>query len=47
MVEQFGLIDKVFSVTLDNAFSNAKAMDTLTPMFALLVIWVVILHLSL
>ena len=34
VVEEFGLIDKVFSVTLDNAFSNAKAMDTLTPMFA-------------
>jgi hypothetical protein len=34
MVEEFGLIDKVFSVTLDNASSNAKAMDTLTPMFA-------------
>jgi len=34
MVEEFGLIDKIFSVTLDNASSNAKAMDTLTPMFA-------------
>ena len=44
-VEKFGLIDKVFSVTLDNASSNDKAMETLTPM--LLVIWVLILHLSL
>ena len=34
VVEEFGLIDKVFSVTLDNISSNAKAMDTLTPMFA-------------
>ena len=34
VVEEFGLIDKVFSVTLDNNSSNAKAMDTLTPMFA-------------
>ena len=32
VVEEFGLIDKVFSVNLDNASSNAKAMDTLTPM---------------
>lgn len=34
VVEEFGLIDKVFSITLDNASSNAKAMDTLIPMFA-------------
>ena len=34
VVEKFGLIDKVFSITLDNASSNAKAMETLTPMFA-------------
>ena len=34
VVEEFGLIDKVFSVTLDNPSSNAKAMETLTPMFA-------------
>ena len=34
VVEEFGLIDKVFSITLDNASSNAKAMKTLTPMFA-------------
>ena len=31
VVEEFGLIDKVFSVTPDNVSSNAKAMDTLTP----------------
>ena len=34
VVEEFGLIDKVFSVTPDNASSNAKAMDTLIPMLA-------------
>jgi len=28
------LIDKIFSVTLDNASSNAKTMETLTPLFA-------------
>jgi hypothetical protein len=33
VVEEFGLIDKVFVVTLDNVSSNAKAMKTLTPMF--------------
>ena len=33
VVKEFGLIDKVFSVTLDNASSNVKAMDTLTHMF--------------
>ena len=33
VVEEFGVIDKVFSITLDNASSNAKAMETLTPMF--------------
>jgi hypothetical protein len=27
------LIDKVFAITLDNASSNAKDMETLTPMF--------------
>lgn len=45
VVEEFGLIDKVFSETLDNASSNAKIMDTLNP--CLLVIWVLILHVSL
>ena len=34
VVEEFGLIDKVFSIILDDASSNAKAMETLTPMFA-------------
>ena len=33
MVEEFGLIDKIVAVTLDNSSSNAKAMETLTPMF--------------
>jgi hypothetical protein len=33
VVEEFGLIDKVFAVTLDNASSNSKAMETLTPIF--------------
>ena len=34
VIEEFGLIDKIFSVTLDNASSNAKAIETLTPLFA-------------
>ena len=34
VVQEFGLIDKVFSLTPDNVSSNAKAMDTLTHMFA-------------
>ena len=34
MIEEYGLIDKVFSITLDNVSSNAKAMSTLTPLFA-------------
>jgi hypothetical protein len=34
VIEEFGMIDKVFSVTLDNASSNSKAMETLIPMFA-------------
>jgi hypothetical protein len=33
VVEEFGLIDKVFAVTLDNVSSNAKPMETLTHMF--------------
>ncbi|XP_066316085.1 zinc finger BED domain-containing protein DAYSLEEPER-like [Miscanthus floridulus] len=33
VVEEYGLVDKIFSITLDNASSNAKAMETLTPMF--------------
>jgi hypothetical protein len=34
VVEEFCLVDKIFYVTLDNASSNSKAMDTLTPLFA-------------
>jgi len=34
VVEEYCLIDNIFSVTLDNASSNAKAMNTLTPLFA-------------
>jgi len=34
VVEEFGLIDKIFAITLDNASSNAKATEILTPMFA-------------
>jgi hypothetical protein len=34
VVQEFGLVEKVFSVTLDNASFNAKAMKILTPMFA-------------
>ena len=45
VIEEYGLIDKVFFITLDNASSNARAMSTLTPLFA--GIWVLILHLSL
>jgi hypothetical protein len=33
VVEELDLIDKIFAVTLDNTSSNAKAMETLTPMF--------------
>jgi hypothetical protein len=33
VVEEFGLFDKVFAVTLDNISSHAKEMETLTPMF--------------
>jgi hypothetical protein len=33
VVSQFGLIDKVFSITLDNASSNASAMSRLIPKF--------------
>jgi len=34
VVEEYCLIDKIFSVTLDNVSSNARAMNTLTPLFA-------------
>ena len=34
VVDVFGLTDKVFSITLDNASSNFKAMNELTPLFA-------------
>ena len=44
MVEEFGLIDKIFAITLDNPSSNANAMDTLT---CSLVTSVLILHLYL
>ena len=40
VVEEFGLIDKIFAVTLDNASANSKAYDILQ-----LVTWVLILHL--
>jgi hypothetical protein len=33
VIQEFGLLDKIFSVTLDNASSNAKAMKTLSPLF--------------
>jgi hypothetical protein len=31
VVEEFGLIDKVFAVTLDNASANSMAYDLLGP----------------
>jgi hypothetical protein len=34
VIKEYGLIDKVFSVILDNVSSNVKAMNILTPMFA-------------
>jgi hypothetical protein len=34
VVEEFCLVEKIFSVTLNNASSNSKAMDTSTPLFA-------------
>jgi hypothetical protein len=34
VVKEYRLIYKIFSVTLDNAFSNLKGMHTLTPLFA-------------
>ena len=34
VIQYFGMIDKVFSVTLDNASSNSTAMLTLSPMLA-------------
>ena len=34
VVEEFGSIDKVFAVPLDNASSNSKAMESLTHMFS-------------
>jgi len=34
VIEEYGLIDKVFSITLNNASSNARAMSTLTPLLA-------------
>jgi hypothetical protein len=34
VIQYFGMIDKVFSVTLDNASSNSTTMLTLSPMLA-------------
>lgn len=33
VVDQFGLSEKIFAVTLDNASSNSSAMNILTPLF--------------
>jgi hypothetical protein len=34
VIAEFGLIDKVFSITLDNASANTNAMNILTPQFS-------------
>ena len=34
VIREFGLLDKIMAITLDNASSNTKAMETLNPMFA-------------
>lgn len=34
VITEFGLIDKVFSITLDNASANTNAMNILTPQFS-------------
>ena len=41
VVEEFGLIDKVFVVSLDNASANSKTFDILHPLF--FVTWALIL----
>lgn len=33
VIQEFGSLDKIFSITLDNASSNAKSMETLSPLF--------------
>jgi len=34
VVEEYGVVNKIFFVTLDNASSNTSAMNILTPIFA-------------
>ncbi|WVZ61919.1 hypothetical protein U9M48_011726 [Paspalum notatum var. saurae] len=34
VVQEYALTDKVFSITLDNASANTKAMDTLSPLLS-------------
>ena len=34
VVEDFGLTDKIFTITLDNASANTSAMNILTPIFS-------------
>lgn len=34
VVEEFGLTDKIFAVSLDNASSNSKAYESLAPLFS-------------
>ena len=33
VMEDFGLVNKIFSITIDNSTGNSKAMDILTPVF--------------
>jgi hypothetical protein len=34
VLEDYGVVNKVFSITLDNASSNSKAMEKLCPLLS-------------